>query len=149
MYPLQTFNRERVVDFAQVPIFVEGKTAAELEELTRVARSISKSVEPLTSKKRMLLHVAAVFACNFANHLLATSAQLLHESRLNFEVLKPLIRETFEKAQAADSPAEVQTGPAVRGDVSTVQKHLGALARHPQQQQLYRLLSESIMMTKL
>ena len=146
LYPLQTFSRGRVVSFANVPLLVEGNSAHDTEELMRMARSLSENVQQASSEKRMMLHVAAVFACNFSNHLLAISAQLTRESELEFDLLKPLIRETFEKVLSAENPAEVQTGPAVRGDVNTVQKHLAALEKYPLQQQIYRLISENITM---
>jgi len=144
LYPLQTFSRRRIVDFAHVPLLVEGGTAQDVEELICIARNLSKNVQQVNSEKRMLLHIAAVFACNFSNHMLAVSAQLTRELGLEFDLLKPLIRETFEKALSAENPAEVQTGPAVRGDVNTVQKHIKALEKYPLWQQIYRLVSESI-----
>ncbi len=145
LYPLQTFSRQRGVNFARVPLYVEAGSSSDTVELMFMARKLSVDVSQADSEKRMMLHIAAVFACNFTNQMLAISSQLTREAGLNFASLKPLIQETFEKAMAADDPAQVQTGPAVRGDMLTVQKHLDALASWPELQQIYKLVSESIM----
>ncbi len=144
LYPLQTFSRQRGVNFARVPLYVEGRTKTEEIEITFIARKLSVDVSLVDSEKRMLLHIAAVFACNFTNQMLAIASQLTKEAGLNFNSLKPLIQETVEKALAAENPYQVQTGPAVRGDMNIVQKHINALASQPQLQQIYKQLSDYI-----
>ncbi|MDR1225406.1 MAG: DUF2520 domain-containing protein [Prevotellaceae bacterium] len=145
LYPLQTFSCTRSVSLAQVPLFIEAANPNDLQELKFLAKKISSTVTELDSQQRMLLHVAAVFACNFTNHMMTISASLLKNVNQDFELVKPLIQETFEKALAGDNPAEAQTGPAVRGDVVTVKKHMEALKNDTAFQQLYQLISENIM----
>ena len=97
----------------------------------------------MNDAQRALLHVAAVFANNFANHCFAIAEKILDEKDLPFELLHPLMEETLAKA-LQDSPARMQTGPAMRGDVVTVQRHLDLLAEHPEWREIYRTLSENI-----
>ncbi|WP_439881200.1 Rossmann-like and DUF2520 domain-containing protein [Pontibacter sp. MBLB2868] len=145
-YPLQTFSKVKPIDLAQVPILVEAThehTQLELEEL---ALSISHRVLPVDSAARQQLHLAAVFACNFTNHLLGISQQLLQEAGLPTELLLPLIKETIAKA-AQQNPYTVQTGPAIRHDANVIQAHLQMLQRHPDLQALYQNLTVSIQET--
>jgi predicted short-subunit dehydrogenase-like oxidoreductase (DUF2520 family) len=145
MYPLQTFSRTRSVSFAQVPLFIEASSQRDLQELKFLARKISSNVVELDSQQRMLIHVAAVFACNFTNHLMTISASLLKDANQNFGLVKPLILETFEKILATENPAEMQTGPAIRGDMAIVRKHIEALGKkNAAWQQLYSLVSDNI-----
>jgi len=145
LYPLQTFSRQHGVNFLRVPIYVEGSSPLDTAELLFLARKLSMDVSQVDSEKRMLLHIAAVFACNFTNQMTVIAAQLVKNAGLSFASLKPLIEETYTKALAADNPYQVQTGPAVRGDMNTVQKHIDALSNQPLLQQIYRLISENIM----
>ena len=142
-YPLQTFTQGRRVDWTQVPLFLEASTPALQAELEAFARKLSRQVFEADSARRARIHVAAVFACNFANHFFALGERLLGAADLDFEVLKPLIAETTAKALDAASPAAVQTGPAVRGDRATQQRHIemldDALLRT-----LYTTISQSI-----
>jgi predicted short-subunit dehydrogenase-like oxidoreductase (DUF2520 family) len=144
LYPLQTFTRQRSVSFAQVPLYVEAGSEQDLAELTRMADKLSANVLKITSETRMLLHIAAVFACNFSNHLLAIASQLIRDNGLSFDALKPLIKETFERALLVDEPGAAQTGPAARGDSGVISRHIEALSGYPSAQQIYRLMSESI-----
>jgi len=144
LYPLQTFSKQRGVNFARVPLYVEGRNKHDAMDLMFIARKLSVDVSQVNSEERMLLHIAAVFACNFTNHMLTISSRLTKEAGLNFAALKPLIQETIDKALAAENTAQVQTGPAARGDMNIVQKHVKALEKHPLQQQIYKLISESI-----
>jgi predicted short-subunit dehydrogenase-like oxidoreductase (DUF2520 family) len=145
LYPLQTFSRQRGVNFARVPLYVEGRSQLDAMDILFMARKLSAEVAQVNSEERMLLHVAAVYACNFTNHMLTVASRLTAAAGLSFAALKPLIQETISKALAVENPALVQTGPAARGDANIVQKHIEALAKHPLQQQIYRLISESVM----
>lgn len=142
-YPLQTFSKSKPVDFAGVPLLVEAQDAETLRQLEMLAQSISSKVYKVPSEARRQLHLAAVFACNFTNHLLGISQQLLQEADLPKELLQPLIAETIEKASRHD-PFSVQTGPAVRGDDNVLQAHLQMLQPYPRYQAIYRQLSQSI-----
>ncbi|MXV15594.1 Rossmann-like and DUF2520 domain-containing protein [Hufsiella ginkgonis] len=143
IYPLQTISKLREIDFRQVPVAVEGSTPDVARELHLLASGISGNVLELSSEKRLSLHVAAVFACNFTNHLYQLSKTILDKYGLDFDLIRPLIAETAEKVSTVD-PASVQTGPAVRNDRLTMDKHLHFLEKEPELQDLYRRLSQNI-----
>lgn len=142
-YPLQTFSKAKPVNFSQVPLLLEAQDEATLQLLEKLAQSISRDVQQVNSQARKQLHLAAVFACNFTNHLLGISQQLLQEANLEPVLLQPLIQETISKAMQ-QHPFRVQTGPAIRRDENVIQEHLHMLEQHPHLQQLYRLLTQSI-----
>ena len=142
-YPLQTFSKIKPIDMALVPLLVEAQSQETLQQLETLARSISSQVYQVSSEARKQLHLAAVFACNFTNHLLGISQQLLQEANLPKQLLQPLIEETIAKA-AQQNPFSVQTGPAIRGDENVLQAHLQLLEQHPAYASLYRQLSKSI-----
>ncbi|WP_276497628.1 Rossmann-like and DUF2520 domain-containing protein [Pontibacter litorisediminis] len=142
-YPLQTFSKTKAVDLRQVPILLEATDEETLQLLQRLAQSISNTVEAVTSGARKQLHLAAVFACNFTNHLLGISRQLLQEANLPHHLLQPLIQETIAKAMQ-HNPYTVQTGPAIRHDQNVIEEHLHLLQQHPHLQEIYRLLTQSI-----
>ncbi len=142
IYPLQTFSKTREVDFRKVPLCVEGNTDLVHAELKILAHNLSLNVFDVDSHQRKILHLAAVFACNFPNNLYAIAQQLLAGHHLDFNLLRPLILETAQKVQH-NFPAEVQTGPAVRRDEKTMQAHL-ALLPDDDLKQVYEALSQSI-----
>lgn len=147
LYPLQSFSKKHPVDLSNIPVFLEANTPANLKTLQSIAGTIFSGVYELTSEKRLLLHVAAVFASNFTNSLYDIAAQLSEKAGLNFDLLKPLVMETARKAVASGSPAQVQTGPAKRNDRNVLHKHAELLAAWPQWKQLYLQLSENIKKT--
>ena len=162
-YPMQTFSKERQVSFREIPIFIEaggsgkaavdGKTAdyttsadatAETLGVLRVlADSVSQKVYELSTADRKYLHLAAVFACNFANHCYALAADVLAKKGLPFDVMLPLIDETARKVHGMH-PQDAQTGPAVRYDENVIRMQGDLLADEPVLQDIYRLLSKSI-----
>lgn len=144
LYPLQTFSKSRPVDFAGIPLFIEANTPGNLQQIRTVAGKISQKVYCATSSERIQLHLAAVFGCNFVNHLYHLSAQLTQQAGFDFDVLYPLIRETACKAIASGNPLQVQTGPAARGDHGVMDKHLELLAGHPVWKEIYAVLSKNI-----
>lgn len=143
LYPMQTFSRERAVDFSTVPFFVEADSADDLELLEQMGRRMGGKVYEATSEQRRYLHIAAVFACNFANHMYAIAGHLLEKNGIPFEVMLPLIDETARKAHVLP-PVEGQTGPAQRYDRNVMDRHLAMLADEPQLAEIYRLLSRNI-----
>ncbi|MDE5730511.1 MAG: DUF2520 domain-containing protein [Alistipes sp.] len=147
LYPLQTFTQGRQVDFSRIPLFVEGSDDSFAGELEQLARRLSRTVARADSTRRAQLHLAAVFACNFVNHLYAVGAEVLRGADLPFETLAPLIEETAAKAIASGDPARMQTGPAVRGDLTTQQHHRRLLAARPDLERIYETLSEHIWQT--
>lgn len=143
-YPMQTFTKGRRVDFAQIPIFLECDDEAFYPELEAFARQLSQTVIRADSARRAKIHLAAVFACNFANHMYVLGEQIARSAGLDFGVLKPLVRETAEKALDAASPADVQTGPAVRHDLATQERHLRLLGDDMQLKEIYSTISQHI-----
>ena len=141
-YPLQTFSKHLKVDFSTIPICLEATTSADLELLKQIAGSISKSVHFITSEQRKALHIAAVFVCNFVNHLYQQGEVICKENNLDFALLKPLIQETAHKILEL-SPAEAQTGPAKREDMKTIENHLQFIT-DAKQRAIYTLMTQSI-----
>lgn len=144
IYPLQTFTAGRAVDFARVPLFLEASDKGTYQAVERFARRLSSQLYPADSKRRGILHLAGVLACNFVNALYASGERTLAREGLPFEALRPLIAETAAKALAAPSPAAVQTGPAVRGDLPTLERHRALLAEEPLLLEIYNLMSRYI-----
>lgn len=142
-YPLQTFSRTRDVDFHPVPICLEASSKKILAELKELAMTISSSVFEIDSDARRVLHLAAVFTCNFVNHLYYLSEKLLHDNRLDFDLLKPLIQETAAKVMTI-SPYEAQTGPAKRRDKAIIEQHLSLMNNSPELREIYQLVTTSI-----
>lgn len=140
-YPLQTFSKDTMVDLSDVPFFLEASDENTLHRLEEFGSFLSNKIYYADSEQRKTLHLAAVFACNFFNYLLDISTEILGQKGYALDVLEPLIRLTISKAfeiGAHDS----QTGPAVRGDMATINKHLGMLDTN--QKEIYRILSQSI-----
>lgn len=143
LYPLQTFSKSQRVDFRQIPFAIEGNTPEVASIIHAMADRLSERVIELSSEQRKVLHIAAVFACNFSNHLYALSQELLKEQDLDFDLLRPLIAETAAKVQS-NEPIKMQTGPASRNDQETVDAHIELLKKNPNMQELYQKLSQSI-----
>ncbi len=142
-YPLQTFSVGRTLNWRTVPLCIEAVTPTAEATLLTLAHTLSASVQRVDTAQRQAMHLAAVFACNFPNHLLGISHALLQEQQLPLALLGPLIQETVEKA-LANPPFTVQTGPAARQDEPTLARHRGALTAYPDWLELYNLLSDSI-----
>ena len=142
-YPMQTFSKQRTVDFRQIPVFVESNSAEDTRTLKDIASVLSENVYEADSEQRKSLHLAAVFTCNFTNHMYALAAGLLKKYGLPFEVMLPLIDETARKVHELE-PRLAQTGPAVRYDENVIGEHLQMLSDEPDMQEMYRLISESI-----
>lgn len=143
-YPLQTFSKNAVVLVEDVPFFIEASDSLTLQSLDYLASKISRRVSHADSTQRAILHIAAVFACNFANHLWAISDRILCEYGIPFTVFEPLLKATLDKALSMP-PAQAQTGPAKRGDTVVMKKHMEKLP--PDERDIYKLLSDSIMKT--
>jgi predicted short-subunit dehydrogenase-like oxidoreductase (DUF2520 family) len=144
LYPLQTFTQGKPLDFSNIPLFIEANNARNLEKLNRLACRLSERVYIVDSEKRTYLHLAAVIASNFTNHMFTLAEKLMQERNLSFDILKPLIQETVAKALQI-SPFLSQTGPAIRGNAQVIEKHMAMLEHHPEIRELYRMISESIM----
>jgi predicted short-subunit dehydrogenase-like oxidoreductase (DUF2520 family) len=142
-YPLQTFSKAKKIDFIDVPVFVESDSSEVTDVLMKLGKSISNKVKKITSHDRKALHVAAVFASNFSNHMLTIAKEVADKNGLDFELLKPLIAETLNKSLAID-PKQAQTGPAKRGDLEILDNHIGFLQDDPQVAEIYRIVSQHI-----
>ncbi|MDW8848836.1 DUF2520 domain-containing protein [Flavobacterium sp. MMLR14_040] len=141
-YPLQTFSKNKDVDFSVIPICLEAENTFDFRVLDTVAKSISKAVFPINSEQRKALHVAAVFVNNFTNHLYQIGQEICEENKVPFEILKPLIQETADKINTLN-PTEAQTGPAKRSDSTTIEAHLEYLTNE-NQKNIYKILTQSI-----
>jgi len=141
-YPLQTFTKGKKVDFTPIPICLETENEQDYQLLENLGNCISKKVFQINSEQRKSLHVAAVFVCNFVNHLYQIGNEICEANQIPFEVLHPLIQETAQKILEL-TPKEAQTGPALRNDTKTIQKHLDFLSDE-NYTTIYKLLTQSI-----
>lgn len=142
-YPMQTFSKQREVDFSIIPCFIEANDEFALKQIESLAGQISHRVYQLSSEDRKYLHLSAVFACNFANHCYAASQELLQQHGIPFDVMLPLIDETAAKVHGM-TPKEAQTGPAVRYDENVIGKQIQLLENQPYFQKIYDCMSKSI-----
>ena len=142
-YPLQTFSKSRDIDFSKIPVFLEANDEKTFSELKNFTSILTKNINEANSEKRKYLHLSAVFACNFVNHLYALAGDIAKKAGYNVDVLLPLIHETAAKIRELP-PCEAQTGPAVRNDKTVMDRHLELLKDNKNLQEIYRLLSESI-----
>lgn len=142
-YPLQTFSKIRKVEFSDVPIFIESENTLTEKMLLAMGKAIGKSVYKITSHDRQALHVSAVFASNFMNHMLLLAQEIMKENSLSFDWLKPLIAEMLTKSLTI-GPENAQTGPARRGDFETLDKHMEFLNDNESAAELYKLISQDI-----
>lgn len=144
LYPLQTFSREVEVEMSGIPVFVNAENPEALQTVKRIAESLSEHVYVITDEVRRALHVAAVFANNFTNLMYNAAEEICTKNKLPFDVLKPLISQTTMKA-LLHPPHSVQTGPAVRGDVSTIHKHIAYIQEnHMHLTDLYQICTQII-----
>ena len=142
-YPLQSFTKGKKVDFEEVPFLLESEDEGTLQRLKKVAKSLSPLVHTLRHKEREAVHVAAVFASNFTNHMLRIAEEILHRQGLDREILKPLIIESISKSLQLGAK-KAQTGPAIREDYETLEAHHHFLAYNEQLAEIYRLISQDI-----
>ena len=142
-YPLQTFTKGRPLDFSEIPVCIEANNDISQNKLLNLGQSLSNSVQLINSEKRKVLHMAAVFACNFTNHMYGIGSELLNTKGIDFNLLHPLINETAKKANELN-PLKAQTGPAVRNDKKTIDMHLKMLKDYPDFKKIYRFVSNSI-----
>ncbi len=143
MYPMQTFSREKLVDFTEIPVFIEASDDATCQTVCDLAATVSSSVSILSTEQRRYLHLAAVLACNFVNHCYDMAATLLERHGMSFDAMLPLIDETSRKVHTL-SPREAQTGPAVRYDTNVIERQTALLGEWPDSQRIYEMMSKHI-----
>lgn len=141
LYPVQTFSKDRELDWKKIPLALEASSPDAMRLLRKLASSLSNHLYEIDSARRKKLHLSAVFANNFSNHMFALAEELCEENQLDFELLKPLISETGKKVMSIP-PEEAQTGPARRHDSMVLQEQANEL--NSDKKVLYELLSESI-----
>ena len=142
LYPMQSFSKSCPARMHEVHIFIEGCDSCATKEVKELAMLLTNNVHEITSTEREQLHVAAVFACNFANHMFTLSSEVLDEAGIPFDAMLPLIKTTIAKLDNLP-PTQSQTGPAARGDVNVIERHLQSLSGD--KHDIYRLLSQSIL----
>lgn len=142
-YPLQTFSKNKDVNISTVPFCIEANTKENENTLLALANILSNNVQLINSEERKKLHLAAVFACNFSNYMYTIADELLSESNLDLNLLKPLIIETANKIKDSN-PKDMQTGPAKRNDKAIIENHLQLLAKSKDYQDIYKLITENI-----
>lgn len=143
-YPLQTFSKDVELNYLEIPLFLEASDDLTFNVLIKVAKLFSDKYRFIDSEQRKYLHIASVFSCNFINHLWTLSYEYLKEMDLSFIDLIPLIKETCSKIERI-SPPEAQTGPASRNDMVTIDSHVSQLQSKNELQDIYKILTASIM----
>ena len=146
IYPLQSFSKFKDINYAEVPVFVEANTDENKQILIDLMKLVTPHVQVLNSQQRSILHLCAVIINNFQNHLCTIAELLMKDNQLQFDLLKPLMKETLEKA-VKYSPYISQTGPAMRNDEMILKKHRDALVNYPDVLQIYNAMSDSIKKT--
>ncbi|NNK86829.1 MAG: DUF2520 domain-containing protein [Flavobacteriaceae bacterium] len=144
-YPLQTFSKEVIMDFQDVPLCLEALEKSDLNQLKQLAEALGSKHYRINTEQRQILHLAAVFVNNFSNQLYRIGHEITDVKNINFDILKPLILETAKKVQDV-SPYMAQTGPAKRDDQKTIRRHL-KLLDNPLHKDIYELLTQSIQQT--
>ena len=142
-YPLQSMLKERPTNFSKVPFCIEANSEEFLKTLWNLANDLTESVYKIDSEERMKLHLGAIFASNFSNFLYILSKDFLRKNGLPDHILDPLILETAQRIENKD-PAQMQTGPARRGDFVVLNKHLSMLENNPLMKDVYGLMSQKI-----
>lgn len=143
LYPLQTLRKE-LTTIPTIPFLIDANNEGAIVFIEEFARTFSQKVGRANDEQRLKLHTAAVIVSNFTNHLYALTETFCLAEQVNFDMLKPLILETANRIEHA-SPADVQTGPAIRKDIQTLDKHLRVLSLHPKLRTTYMRLTDSIM----
>jgi predicted short-subunit dehydrogenase-like oxidoreductase (DUF2520 family) len=143
LYPLQSLRKE-MDNIPAIPFLVDGNSEETTNYIEAFARSISNNVQRTNDEERLKLHAAAVIVSNFTNHLYAIAEDYCVKENVAFDMLKPLILETAQRIDKV-SPSQVQTGPAIRKDIHTLDKHLRLFTAHPKLRTMYLRLTDSIM----
>ncbi len=145
MYPLQTFNKKKSVNFSQIPICIEANSITFEKKLLEISKKMSKNVIKINSHERRILHVAAVFACNFTHHMFTIADQLLTKTNSDISILLPLVNQTLTQLDSKNIK-HLQTGPAVRNEKETINKHI-ELIEDKDLKIIYKKISDHIIKT--
>ncbi|MBQ0116596.1 MAG: DUF2520 domain-containing protein [Flavobacterium sp.] len=142
-YPLQTFSKNKPLNFSEIPLCIESEGMNDLVTLKKMALQLTEKIYNINSQQRQALHVSAVFVSNFVNHMYVLGNEICQENKIPFEIFHPLIAETAAKIQSI-SPREAQTGPAKRQDMETLNKHMDFL-NQSDKKEIYKLITQSIL----
>ncbi len=142
IYPLQTLNKEVSLEFSETPLCIEANNPIFEKKITKLAYSISKHIIALDSEKRKSIHIAAVFASNFTNHMLSIAYDLLKEKNIDFSILLPLVNQSIKKIKN-NNPKDVQTGPAKRKDINIINHHMHDI-KNTRIKKMYKTITDSI-----
>tara|TARA_B110000116_G_scaffold200343_1_gene175260 strand:+ start:9415 stop:10179 length:765 start_codon:yes stop_codon:yes gene_type:complete len=142
LYPLQTFNKDLEIEMKDIPFFIESNNKKFEKEIYELALSFSNNITQLNSFKRQQLHIAAVFACNFSNHMLVIAKELMEKENISYSLLLPLIKQSLSKIESGD-PNKFQTGPAARNDNEIIEQHIKSI-NQDHIKELYKLISKNI-----
>lgn len=145
IYPLQTLNKEVSLEFSETPLCIEANNPIFEKKITKLAYSISKHIIALDSEKRKSIHIAAVFASNFTNHMLSIAYDLLKEKNIDFSILLPLVNQSIKKIKD-NNPKDVQTGPAKRKDINIINHHMRDI-KNTRVKKMYKTITDSIIKT--
>ena len=146
IYPLQTFSKSKETNFKDIPIIIEGNSSLILDKIKKVSKLLSKKVVVCNYDQRTLIHISAVFTNNFSNYMYIIAEKILKSQNIDVNILYPLIKETADKLNYL-SPKEAQTGPAIRNDEITIQKHLNLL-KETKYFEIYNNLTKEIIKSK-
>ena len=143
LYPLQSLNKN-IAAIPEIPFLIEANNEPTLNFIKEFAQSLSTTVVMQNAEERVRLHAAAVIVNNFTNYLFVVAEKFCVDEKVDFNLLKPIIKETADRIQQ-HSPVVVQTGPALRSDITTLDKHLRLLNDYPKLRTLYMRLTDGIM----
>ncbi len=143
IWPLQSFSLDKKVNFKEIPVLLEANSDENYRIIEALLERISHKLIECSSVKRKYYHLAAVFVNNFSNHLFVQAEEILDQENLNYQLLLPLMKESIKKLSYL-TPKEAQTGPAARGDESTIKNHLDLLSENKTAKDIYSLISQSI-----
>jgi predicted short-subunit dehydrogenase-like oxidoreductase (DUF2520 family) len=146
LYPVQSINKNIETNWNDVPLCIEASDSNTKKILSAIAKQISQKIYHINSEQRKHLHVAAVFANNFSNACFSMAKELLDESHLSFDLIRPLILHTARKVQT-NIPLKVQTGPAIRNDSKVLKEHRKLLKEHPELKKVYDVMTKYIQHT--
>lgn len=143
LYPVSTFSRNNEIDFLDKYFCIEANSDANLKKIKDFTKLFTENVREINSEQRKILHLSAVFACNFSNHMYAIADKIMSDNDMDFDLLLPLIDETTKKIHKIN-PKDAQTGPAARGDKIIIENHIETLKNYPELIKIYSFVSKSI-----
>lgn len=146
LYPLQSIRKE-MDPATSIPLLIDANTPENKLLLKDFAASISEIVEFAKDEDRINIHIGAVFVCNFTNHLYQLAEKYCTKTHIDFKLLYPLLLETAQRIKE-NSPRNMKTGPAVRKDMVTINRHLNVLSSYPDLHSIYQLLTDSIILAE-